>query len=318
MATGRALDILVTGGAGFIGSHLAEAFVRDGHRVRVLDDFSSGTRDNLRAVRRDVEVLRGDCADPRASARAVRGIDAVFHEGAVPSVALSVAEPARSHRANATATLTMLLAAREAGVRRFVYAGSSSVYGDQPGQPKVENMAPQPLSPYAVGKLTGEAYVRLFASLYGMETLTLRYFNVFGPRQSAGSPYSGVISLFTTALLAGKTPVIYGDGRQSRDFTYVENVVLANRLALTTSGLAGQTVNVATGRSVSLLALLRALAAITGRPSRARRRPARPGDVRHSLADTRAARRLLGYRPVVDFETGLERTVEWYRQARRT
>ncbi len=313
----RALKVLVTGGAGFIGSHLVEALLRDGHAVRVLDDFSSGTRANLKTVAGDTEVIRGDCADPRAAARAVRGAEVVFHEAAVPSVAVSVNDPARSHRAGATATLTTLLAARDAGVRRFIYAGSSSVYGDTPRLPKIESMAPCPLSPYAVSKLTGEAYVRLFSSLYGMETLTLRYFNVFGPRQNAGSPYSGVISLFTTALLHGRTPVLNGDGRQSRDFTYVDNVVEANRLALTARDLAGQTVNVATGKRITLLDLLRALAAITGRPARARRRPVRAGDVRHSLADIRLARRLLGYRPIVDFKPGLARTVDWYRSVNR-
>ncbi|PYQ19715.1 MAG: LPS biosynthesis protein WbpP, partial [Acidobacteria bacterium] len=313
----RARKILVTGGAGFIGSHLVEALVRDGHEVRAFDDFSSGERNNLKAVYREVEVMRGDCADPRAAARAVQGMEVVFHEAAVPSVAVSVKDPARSHRAGATGTLTMLLAARDAGVRRFIYAGSSSVYGDTPKLPKTESMAPRPLSPYAVSKLTGETYVRLFSSLYGMETLTLRYFNVFGPRQDPGSPYSGVISLFTTALLGGRTPVVNGDGRQSRDFTYVDNVVQANRLALTAEGLAGQTVNVATGKRVTLLELLRALAAITGRPARARHQPVRAGDVRHSLADIRLARRLLGYRPVVDFKTGLARTVDWYRSVAR-
>ncbi len=307
------MKILVTGGAGFIGSHLVEAFVRAGHRVRVLDDFSSGHRQNLREVRADVEILRGDCADPRAAARAARGMDAVLHEGAMPSVARSVAEPARSHRANATATLAMLLAARDAGVRRFVYAGSSSVYGDTPRLPKTESMPTRPLSPYAVGKATGEHYVRLFASLYGMETVTLRYFNVFGPRQAADSPYSGVISLFAKALLRGTTPVIYGDGRQSRDFTYVLNVVEANRLALRARGLRGQAVNVAMGRRVNLNQLLARMAGYLGRPTKARHRATRAGDVRHSLADVRLARRLLGYRPVVDFETGLRRTLDWYR-----
>ena len=311
----RAKRILVTGGAGFIGSHLVRALLRDGHAVRVLDDFSSGSRDNLGEVAREIEVVRGDCADPKAAARAAKGIDVVYHEAAVPSVAVSVADPARSHRASATATLQMLLAARDAGVRRFVYAGSSSVYGDPPEQPKTESMAPRPLSPYAVGKLTGELYVRLFASLYGMETLTLRYFNVFGPRQNPGSPYSGVISLFTSALLRGRTPIIYGDGLQSRDFTYVDNVVEANVLALNAKGLAGQTVNVATGKSVTLLALLRSLGAITGQPAKARHGKVRAGDIRHSLADIRQARRLLGYRPIVDFETGLARTVDWYRRA---
>ena len=307
------LKVLVTGGAGFIGSHLVEGLVARGHQVRVLDNFFAGRLENLHGVRGDVEVHEGDCADPVAARKAALGVEVIFHEAAVPSVAVSVNDPARSHRAGATATLNMLLAARDAGVRRFIYAGSSSVYGDTPRLPKVESMAPCPLSPYAVSKLTGEAYVRLFSSLYGMETLTLRYFNVFGPRQNAGSPYSGVISLFTTAFLDGRTPVINGDGRQSRDFTYVDNVVQANRLALTARGLAGQTVNVATGKRVTLLDLLRALAAITGRPAKARHRPVRAGDVRHSLADIRLARRLLGYRPTVDFKTGLARTVEWYR-----
>jgi nucleoside-diphosphate-sugar epimerase len=311
------LRILVTGGAGFIGSHLVESLVRDGHRVRVLDDFSSGKRENLRPVKDDVEVLRGDCADPAMARRATRGIEIVFHEAAVPSVARSVKDPALSHRANATATVHMLIAARDMGVRRFLYAGSSSVYGDSPRLPKRESMAPGPLSPYAVGKLAGEHYVRLFASLYGMETLTLRYFNVFGPRQDPGSPYSGVISLFVTALLAGRTPRIYGDGSQSRDFTYVVNVVEANRKALRARGLRGQAVNVATGRRESLKSLLRTLARQTGRPARARHLPPRPGDVRHSLADVTLARRLLSYRPLVDFETGLRATVEWYRTAYR-
>jgi UDP-glucose 4-epimerase len=308
------MRILVTGGAGFIGSHLAEALVREGHRVRVLDDLSTGRLENLEAVRGDVEFLRGDCADLAAARKAARGIEVAFHQAAVPSVARSVADPALSHRANATATLHMLIAARDAGVRRFVYAGSSSVYGNSPRLPKRETMPASPLSPYAAGKLAGEHYARMFSELYGMETVTLRYFNVFGPRQSAGSPYSGVIGLFATALLSGRTPVIYGDGRQSRDFTYVANAVEANRLALRGRGLCGQAVNVATGRRVSLKGLLAALARQTGRPARARHLAPRAGDVRHSLASIGEARRLLGYRPIVDFETGLRLTVDWYRE----
>jgi nucleoside-diphosphate-sugar epimerase len=303
----------VTGGAGFIGSHIVEALVRKGHRVRVLDNFYSGKRENLRSVRGGVEVLRGDCAEPAAARRAVKGIEAVFHEGAVPSVARSVKDPGLSHQANATATLTMLIAARDAGVRRFIYAGSSSVYGNTPTLPKHEGMTPMPLSPYAVGKLMGEHYLRVFARLFGLETLTIRYFNVFGPRQDPGSPYSGVISLFTTALLSGKTPLILGDGLQSRDFTYVANVVDANLKALRAKGLTGQTVNVAMGTRITLKKLLASLARETGRPAVAKHGPPRPGDVRHSLADIRLARKLLGYRPIVDFETGLRRTVEWYR-----
>jgi UDP-glucose 4-epimerase len=310
------MRVLVTGGAGFIGSHLTEALVRAGHRVRVLDNFATGRRENLRAVTEDVEVLHGDCADPEAAARAVQGVEVVYHQGAIPSVARSVQDPALSHRANANATLTTLLAARDAGVRRFLYAGSSSVYGNLRALPKRENMLPSPQSPYAVAKLLGEHYVRLFSSLYGMETLTLRYFNVFGPRQDAGSPYSGVISLFVTALLGGKTPVIYGDGLQSRDFTFIDNVVDANLRALKAKGLRGQALNVATGKRVTLKRLLATLAREIGRPARARHAPPRPGDVRHSLADIGAARKLLGYRPVVDFAAGLRLTVDWYRSTR--
>jgi UDP-N-acetylglucosamine/UDP-N-acetyl-alpha-D-glucosaminouronate 4-epimerase len=307
------LRILVTGGAGFIGSHLVDALVKKGHRVRVLDNFFSGKRENLKAVRGDVEILRGDCSNPAAARRATQKIDAVLHEGAVPSVARSVKDPALSHTANATATLTMLIAARDAGVARFVYAGSSSVYGDTPTLPKHEGMTPMPLSPYAVGKLMGEHYLRVFARLFGMETLTIRYFNVFGPRQDPSSPYSGVISRFTMALLSGEAPVVHGDGFQSRDFTYVANVVDANLKALKAKGLSGQSVNVAMGRRTTLRQLLASLARETGQASKPRFGPPRPGDVRHSLADIRRARKLLGYKPVVDFETGLRRTVEWYR-----
>jgi nucleoside-diphosphate-sugar epimerase len=311
------VKVLVTGGAGFIGSHLAESLVAAGHRVRVLDNFFSGRRENLAAVKDDVEVLRGDCADAAAARRAVRGVEAVFHEAAVPSVARSVHDPALSHRANATATLQMLVAARDAGVRRFIYAGSSSVYGETPGLPKRETMEPRPLSPYAVGKLMGEHYLRVFASLYGMETLTLRYFNVFGPRQDPGSPYSGVISLFVTNLLARRMPVIYGDGRQSRDFTYVANVVAGNLRALAARSARGEAVNLATGRRTTLVQLLRKLARLTGGSAKARHRAPRPGDVRHSLADVRLAARLLGYRADVDLDEGLAQTVEWYRQRSR-
>jgi UDP-glucose 4-epimerase len=308
------MRILVTGGAGFIGGHLVEALVTAGHSVRVLDSFRSGRRSNLASVRGHVEVLRGDCADPGMARRAAKGVEAVYHQAAIPSVARSVDDPALSHSANATATVAMLVAARDAGARRFIYASSSSVYGDSERLPKRETFAPQPLSPYAVGKLMGEHYLRVFASLYGMETLSLRYFNIFGPRQDASSPYSGVISLFATALLGRKVPVIYGDGRQSRDFTYIDNVVDANLRALSARGLAGQAVNVATGKRTDLLGLLRVLAAETGRPARARHLPARKGDVRHSVADVSAARRLLGYKPRVGFETGIRRTVDWYRQ----
>jgi UDP-glucose 4-epimerase len=309
------MKILVSGGAGFIGSHLTEALLRAGHRVRVLDNFYSGKLDNLRAVRRDVEVVKGDCSDPRAARRAARGIEVVYHEAAIPSVARSVADPAQSHSANATGTLSLLLAARDAGVRRVIYAGSSSVYGDARELPKRESMTPHPLSPYAAAKLMGEHYLRIFCLLFGMEGLTLRYFNVFGPRQDPSSPYSGVISRFATALIDGTAPVIYGDGRQSRDFTYVDNVVRGNLLALRAKPARGQAVNLATGTRVSLLELLRAMARETGRAPRFQKKPSRAGDIRHSLADIRLARRLLGYRPNVDLEAGLRLTLAWYRES---
>jgi UDP-glucose 4-epimerase len=309
------MKILVTGGAGFIGSHLAQGLVEAGHRVQVLDNFQAGHRANLSEVAADVEIIEGDCSDAAMAARATRGMDVVYHQAAVPSVARSVEDPISAHRNSATATLTMLVAARDAGVRRFVYAGSSSVYGDAAALPKREDMVPRPLSPYAVGKLSGEQYVHIFSSLYAMETLTLRYFNVFGPRQDPGSPYSGVISLFATAMLTGRTPVIYGDGKHSRDFTYVANVVDGNLRALTAKGLVGQAVNLATGRRITLNALLKAMARQLGCEADAVRKPPRPGDIKHSLADVRLARRLLGYRPTVDFETGLRLTLDWYRNA---
>ena len=234
------MNILVTGGAGFIGSHLVEALLGKGHRVRVLDDLSSGSERNLAPFGRRGRRWRGDCADAAAARRACKGVEAVFHEAAIPSVARSVQDPLASHRANATATLTMLEAARDAGVRRFIYAGSSSVYGDSPRLPKRETMPTRPLSPYAARQAGRRALRRLYATSTAWRRLTLRYFNVFGPRQDPGSPYSGVISLFVTALLAGRRPVIYGDGRQTRDFTYVANVVDANLRALARQGLEGR------------------------------------------------------------------------------
>ena len=310
------MKILVTGGAGFIGSHLSEALVKAGHRVRVLDNFYSGQRRNLAAVRNDVELVKGDCGDSRAAARAVKGVEVVYHEAAIPSVARSVADPAGSHAANASATLNMLIAARDAGVRRFIYAGSSSVYGESPKLPKKESMTPAPLSPYAVAKLLGEHYLRVFCRLYGLQGMTLRYFNVFGPRQDPTSPYSGVISLFATKLSSGATPVIFGDGRQTRDFTYVANVVRGNMLALRAKQADGLSMNLATGRRISLRALLSEMAKLTGRPAKATYKPVRAGDIRHSLADITLARRILGYEPIVRFEDGLVKTVDWYRSGR--
>jgi UDP-glucose 4-epimerase len=311
------MKILVTGGAGFIGSHLVEGLLRAGHSVRVLDNFSTGRRANLAAVASDVEILEGDCADLARAGDAVHGMDVVYHQAAIPSVTRSVSDPLLSHRSGPTATLTMLTAARDAGVGRFLYAGSSSVYGDSPVLPKREDMEPSPLSPYAVGKLAGEHYVRAFARLFQIEALTLRYFNVFGPRQDGSSPYSGVISRFLVALTAHEVPVIYGDGQQSRDFTYVDNVVAANLLALRAPGIAGGAVNVAGGRQVTLLELLGTLARLMGRSPVAQHLAPRSGDVRHSSADLGRARELLGYRSTVDFEAGLRRTLDWHEATRR-
>ena len=308
--------ILVTGGAGFIGSHLVEALLERGHKVRVLDNFSTGKRNNLRSVRNDIEILAGDCADPKTALRATKGIEVVYHEAAVPSVALSIEQPFASHHANATATMAMLVAAKDEGVERFMYAGSSSVYGDSRERFKREVLPAKPLSPYGAAKFASETYVRIFAELYGMQTLTMRYFNVFGPKQDPSSPYSGVISRFSKAILKRETPVIYGDGRQSRDFTFISNVVHANLLALTAPGLKGQTVNIATSKAHTLNELLATLAGLAGRKVEAKYEPVRSGDIRHSLADTSAARKLLKYCPQVDFESGLARTFEWYSAAR--
>jgi UDP-glucose 4-epimerase len=310
------MHILVTGGAGFIGSHLVAALVREGHRVRVLDDLSTGRRENLAGFLDDVELLIGDAADPQAASRAAAGVETVFHEAALPSVARSVADPARSHQAGATATLTLLEAARQARTRRFIYAGSSSAYGNSRRLPKHEAMVPRPRSPYAAAKLAGEHYVHVYAQLHGLEAVSLRYFNVFGPRQRGDSPYSGVISRFIADLVAGRAPVVHGDGLQSRDFTYVDNVVHANLLALRAPGLVGQAVNVATGRRITLRTLLSVLGDVLERPVAPQRAAERPGDVRHSLADLRLAGKLLGYRPTVGFEEGLRRTVEWHRESR--
>jgi nucleoside-diphosphate-sugar epimerase len=304
---------LVTGGAGFIGSHLAEELVRRGARVRVADDFSTGRRANL-AHLPGVEVLEGDLADLDVARRAVGdGVEYVLHQAAIPSVPRSVTDPVASNRANVDATLNVLVAARDAGVRRVVYAGSSSAYGDAAALPKREDMPAAPLSPYALQKLVGEQYARLFTALYGLETVTIRYFNVFGPRQDPSSPYSGVISLFIRALVEGRRPVIHGDGGQTRDFTYVANVVDGVLRACHAPGVSGRVINLATGGRISLNRLLAAVAEIVGAAAEADYGPPRAGDVRDSQADITLARERLGYAPLVDFEDGLRRTVEWFR-----
>ena len=303
---------LVTGGAGFIGSHLCEELVRRGHRVRVVDSLITGKRRNLDHIP-EVDFIQGDLADEAVAARAVEGMQFVLHQAAIPSVPRSVADPVTSHRANVDASLNLLVAARDAGVRRVVYAGSSSAYGNTAAQPKCEDMRADPLSPYALQKLVAEQYCQLFTRLYGLETVTIRYFNVFGPRQDPSSPYSGVISLFATALLERRQPTIYGDGEQTRDFTYVANVVDGVLRACDASGIAGEVINVATGGRISLNDLLRTMNQIVGSNVSPVYVSPRAGDVRDSQADISKARRLLNYVPLVDFEEGLRRTIEWCR-----
>ena len=308
---------LVTGGAGFIGSHLAEELLRRGHRVRVVDSLITGKRTNLACIP-SAEFLEGDLAEAPVAERAAAGMDYVLHQAAIPSVPRSVDDPAASNRANVTATLNILIAARQAGVRRLVYAGSSSAYGDTPTLPKREDMPTNPLSPYALQKLVGEQYCQLFTQLYGFPTVTTRYFNVFGPRQDPGSPYSGVISLFATALLDGRPPVIHGDGEQTRDFTYIANVVDGVLRACDAPHVAGEVINVATGRRISLNELLRVLNGLVGAHVRPIYQPSRAGDVRDSQADISKARSLLGYEPTVSLEDGLRRTLDWCRAERST
>jgi UDP-glucose 4-epimerase len=302
-------NYLVTGGAGFIGSHLADALLSRGHTVRVVDSLITGQRGN---VPEGAEFIHGDLAEPAVAERAVQGMDFVLHQAAIPSVPRSVKNPLESNRANVDGVLNTLVAARQAGVQRVVFAGSSSVYGNSETLPKHEQMPTAPLSPYALQKLVGEQYCQLFTRLYGLETVTTRYFNVFGPRQDPGSPYSGVISLFITSLLAGRSPVVHGDGTQTRDFTYVSNVVDGVLRAAETPGVAGETFNIATNGRVSLndlLATLQLIAHSTVAPTYAE---ARAGDVRDSQADISKAERLLGYRPTVKLEEGLRRTVDWF------
>jgi UDP-glucose 4-epimerase len=304
---------LVTGGAGFIGSHIAETLVRRGDRVRVLDNFSTGHYANLGGFREQIDVIEGDVTDAKRVAKAVEGVDCVFHEAALASVPLSVERPLDSHAACATGVVTLLDAARRAGVRRVVYAASSAAYGDQPTSSKRETDLPNPLSPYAAAKLAGELYCQAFWTSFALETVAIRYFNVFGPRQDPKSQYSAVIPLWITAMLAGRRPIIYGDGRQSRDFSFVANVVHANLLAADAPDVAGRTINAADGRSIDLLHLLELLNRLLGTHVEPQFEPPRAGDVRESQADITLARRLLAYEPQVDFEEGLRRSVDYYR-----
>ncbi len=309
--------VLVTGGAGFVGSHIAAGLAASGARVRLIDDLSTGHLENVEEIGGDIDFVRGSLNDADELARALEGVELVFHEAAIPSVPRSVEKPLEAHRACAEATISLLAAARAAGVRRLVYAASSSAYGDQPTLPKVEDMAPQPLSPYAAAKLAGEFYCQVWARTYGFETVCLRYFNVFGPRQDPSSQYSGVISRFISALMTGERPVIYGDGEQSRDFTYVSNVVNGNLRAAEAPGCSEQVINVANGERTTLNQLLDTLKRITGKTEvEAEHRASRVGDVRDSLADITRARELLGYEPQVGLEEGLLKTIEWWKQSR--
>ena len=306
--------VLVTGGGGFIGSHLTEALLRKGHEVRVLDDFSTGKRENLIFENNypSLDIVEGDIRELALCQKVMEGTDYVFHQAALPSVQRSVEDPLGSNAVNVGGTLNILLAARDAKVKRVMYASSSSIYGDTPTLPKREDMSLMPLSPYALQKYAGEQYCRLFSQLYGLETVSLRYFNVFGPRQDPNSVYSAVIPRFIEALLHRRSPIVYGDGEQSRDFTYIDNVVQANVLAMSAPRLQGEGVNIACGQRISLNQLLAILKKLIQSERPVVYEEARPGDVQHSLADISKAKDSLKYAPVVDIETGLRRTIEFF------
>jgi UDP-glucose 4-epimerase len=301
---------LVTGGAGFIGSHIVRRLVADGAAVRVVDDLATGRLERLEGLISSIEWIMGDLADPRVSDSVVAGVDTVVHQAAIPSVQRSIRDPVATNRANVTGTLNLLESSRKAGVRRFVYAASSSVYGDTEVLPKTEQMAANPLSPYALQKFVGERYCKLYYELYGLETVSLRYFNVFGPGQDPHSEYSAVIPKFTSKLLVNEPLTVYGDGEQSRDFTYVENVVDANLLAMTAPAVAGNVCNVGCGARITLNQLIQLLQAMIGVQATVKYIAPKTGDVRHSLADISAARRILGYEPRILIEEGLKKTVE--------
>jgi len=308
---------LVTGGAGFIGSHIAAALMADGARVRVLDDLSTGHRENIEEIGGDLDFVQGSVADEQLLNKVLDGVEVVFHEAAIPSVPRSVEAPRQTHIASVDGTFSLLVAARDQKVRRVVYAASSSAYGDQPTLPKDEQMLPDPLSPYAVAKLVGEYYCQVFTRVYGLETVSLRYFNVFGPRQDPGSQYSGVVSRFISTLLSNERPVIYGDGEQSRDFTYIDNVVSANLKAASAKDAAGKVINVANGERITLNELLAELKDLTGKQDvTAEYREPRVGDVRHSLADITLARQFLEYESKVGLREGLQRTIDWWKSSR--
>lgn len=306
------MKVLVTGGAGFIGGHLIDALLAQNAEVRVIDNLSTGKRANIDRVLGKVDFIEADICDPEAIAQAVHGVELVFHEAAIPSVSRSVADPVASNQANVGGTVSVLNAARLAGVRKVVYAASSSAYGDTPTLPKVETMTPRPMSPYAISKLAGEQYVSVFGKLYGFETVSLRYFNVFGPRQDPKSEYAAVIPRFVTTILGGGRPIIFGDGEQTRDFCFIDNTVSANLLAAKAT-THGEVVNVACGARVSLNALIQLINEELGTDVKAEYQPGRAGDVRDSLADITAAQKLLGYEVLYDLRAGLKKAVDWYR-----
>lgn len=305
---------LVTGGAGFIGSHLTTALVEQGHAVRVFDNFSTGRRANLAGIEGKFDLVEGDLRKPEDCRRACQDIEVVYHEGAVPSVPKSVEDPVTSHEANIDGTFNLLSAAREARCRRVVYAASSSAYGDTPTLPKHEEQATNPLSPYAVQKLAGEHYCRAFYECFGLETIALRYFNVFGPRQDPKSQYAAAIPAFVTAILADRPPTIYGDGEQTRDFTYIDNVVHANLLCAKVAKTAGQVLNLACGERISINRIIARINEHLGKNVQPIYEPMRPGDVRDSLADISRARKVIGFEPQVCFDDGLRRAIDWYRE----
>lgn len=309
--------VLVTGGAGFIGSNIADELIKQGAKVSIIDNFATGFRENLDEMSGDFEFIEGDLNDDGVLKTALENVSIVFHQAALPSVPRSVANPEETHQACVNATFNLLCKAREQGVRRFIYAASSSAYGDQESLPKLESMSPDPLSPYAAAKLMGEYYCRVFYSVYGLETICLRYFNVFGPRQNPSSMYSGVISRFIDALMSGTKPQIYGDGEQSRDFTYIANVVNANLRAAQTSDGIGLVMNAANGERISLNQLLEVLKDITGKTDvTAEYHDARKGDVKHSQASNELAKRYLDYENLIGLEEGLRRTIDWWKNSR--
>ncbi len=309
------MQYVVTGGAGFIGSHTVEELVRRGETVVVLDDLSSGKEENLAEIRSKISFIKGSVTDLEAVRKAMQSADYVLHLAARTSVPRSVKDPLETNKVNVEGTLNVLVAARDARAKRVVFAASSSAYGETPALPKVESMQPAPISPYGVSKYAGELYAQVFGHVYGLENVCLRYFNIFGPRQDPGSPYSGVLAKFCTAFLDGQPPVVFGDGEQSRDFTYVQNAVAANLLACTAANVSGKVFNIGTGGRVTLNQTLALLAKLSGVAPEIKYDPPRDGDIRDSQADISQARELLQYEPAVDFEEGLQRTLEWYREA---